>query len=81
MVNFIIKNPENKQMNYNDLTYDEENCEMDLSTTIVVVILILSIIYYLMNLFGKKIGNTRTNWLVIIALVASAIYLLTNNKF
>ena len=77
---FTIKNPENMQMGNNDFTYEEDNCDMDISTTIIVVILILSIGYYLMNFFGKKIGNTRTNWLVIIALVASAVYLLTGNS-
>lgn len=76
MVKFTIENK--NRMSNNDFSYEEDNCDMDISTNIVVIILILSIIYYLMNLFGNKIGNRRTNWLVIIALVASAIYLLVN---
>ena len=76
MVKFTIENK--NRMGNNDFSYDEDNCDMDITTTTIVIILILSIVYYLMNLFGNKIGNRRTNWLVIIALVASAIYLLVN---
>ena len=83
---FTIKNPENMQMGNNDFTYQEDNYDMDMDmdmdmdipTTIIVAILILSIGYYLMNFFGKK-SNSRTNWIVIIALVVSAIYLLIGN--
>lgn len=64
---------------------NKSNCEMDLTTWIIVIILVLSLIYYLMNMFGKKKNpdgtpvknNSKMNWLVIIALLVSAIYLIS----
>lgn len=58
-------------------------CEMDLATWIIVIVLVLSLVYYLMNMFGKKTNpdgtpvksNTKMSWLVIIALLVSAVYL------
>lgn len=58
-------------------------CEMDLATWIIVIVLVLSLVYYLMNMFTKKTNpdgtpvkrNSKMSWLVIIALLVSAVYL------
>jgi len=67
MVNYFIKN---ENSNFNDNT-----SEMDLVTCIIVIILVISLIYYLMNFFGYKTGNSKLSWFIIIALVVSSIYL------
>ncbi len=67
MVKYTIENSNNQ-------SYGSSSCNMDIATWVVIIILVLSIIYYLMNMFGHKMGNNKTSWLVIIALVASAIY-------
>ena len=58
-----------------------QSCNMDMATTIIVIILVVSIIYYLMNMFGQKMGNNKTSWLIIIALVVSAIYLCSMDDY
>lgn len=71
-------------MKYTIQNDNDTSTEMDLVTWIIVVILVLSLVYYLMNMFGKKTNpdgtptksNSKMNWLVIIALIISAIYLL-----
>lgn len=67
MVNYFIKNA-----NSNDNTDAEQ---MDLVTCIIVIILVISLVYYLMNFFGYKTGNSKLSWFIIIALVVSSIYL------
>jgi hypothetical protein len=67
MVNYFIKNA-----NSNDNTDTEQ---MDLVTCIIVIILVISLVYYLMNFFGYKTGNSKLSWFIIIALVVSSIYL------
>ncbi len=67
MVKYFIKNE-----NSNDNTDAEQ---MDLVTCIIVIILVISLVYYLMNFFGYKTGNSKLSWFIIIALVVSSIYL------
>lgn len=67
MVLYTIQNENDK--------FGDSMMEMDSATCVIVIILVISLIYYLMNLWGNKVGNSKLSWLIIIALVVSAIYL------
>ncbi len=66
MVNYFIKNSN---------SYDNGEDSMDIVTCVIIIILVVSLIYYLMNFFGYKTGNSKLSWFIIIALVVSSVYL------
>ncbi len=66
MVNYFIKNSN---------SYDNSDDSMDIVTCVIIIILVISLIYYLMNFFGYKTGNSKLSWFIIIALVISSVYL------